>query len=103
MRKRLLKIRIYMYLMRSKQPLPEASLEIMEFLRSTGSKTQREIIDELKLPVRTVRYSIRRLLEKSYLTKQPNLHDMRSVYYAVNPHINNLDFEEVKRKEFAHV
>lgn len=89
--------------MRSKSPLPEASLQIMEHLRTVGSKTQREIIDDLNLPIRTVRYSIRRLLEKSYIVKQPNLHDMRSVYYAVSPNINNVDFEEVKRKEFAHV
>ena len=87
--------------MRSKQPLPISALDIMEFLRTSGSKTQREIIVELKLPIRTVRYSIRRLLEKSYIIKQPNLHDMRSVYYAVSPRINNIDFEEVKRKEFA--
>ncbi len=87
--------------MRAKSPLPPQSLQVLEYLRNMGSRTQREIIEELNLPTRTVRYSIRRLLEKDFIVKQPNLNDMRSVYYAVSPDLTN--FDEIVKKEFAHV
>ncbi len=40
-------------------------------------------------------------MEKDFIVKQPNLNDMRSVYYAVSPDLTN--FDEIVKKEFAHV
>lgn len=82
------------------QKLPNSALPLLRYLEAYGSKTQRELIEELDLPVRTVRYSIRRLLEKNLIQKQPNLADMRSVYYSINRNIV-LDIEEVIQKELS--
>ncbi|MDH5402772.1 MAG: winged helix-turn-helix domain-containing protein, partial [Candidatus Heimdallarchaeota archaeon] len=63
--------------------LPEAAIPVLKFIRDNGKLTQRSLIDGLKLPTRTVRYSIRRLLEKGLISKSANLTDMRSIYYYV--------------------
>ena len=85
--------------MRNRSPLPYAALRILEYLQQYGLRTQREIMNELNLPSRTVRYAIRRLLEKNFIIKQPNLEDMRSMYYTINSNLNNLN--EIKDTEFA--
>lgn len=70
--------------------LPESAIPLLQFLQDNGEQTQRQIIDSLGLQTRTVRYSIRRLLERELITKRANLSDMRSVYYMLNPQIQNL-------------
>lgn len=83
---------IYYDIMRRKtgKKLPEAAIPMLQFLQDNGEQTQRDIIEKLGLQVRTVRYSIRRLLERELITKRANLSDMRSVYYMLNPQIRNL-------------
>ena len=40
--------------------LPEKAIPLLRFLEEQGPKTQKEVIQALNLPIRTVRYSIRR-------------------------------------------
>ena len=87
--------------MRAKGPLSLESFNVLEYLNVTGSSTQKEIMRELELSTRSVRSSIRKLLERNLITKLPNLNDMRSVYYAISPTVSN--FENMKLKEFAHI
>ena len=67
--------------------LPESAIPLLRYLQAQGRKTQRELIEELGLPTRTVRYSIRRLLERGLIRKIPNLRDMRSVFYLISPEV----------------
>ena len=56
---------------------------MLRFLQDHGRKTQKEVIQTLNLPIRSVRYCIRRLTERQLIVKYPNLRDMRSVYYQI--------------------
>ena len=64
--------------------LPENAIILLRFLHDHGRKTQKEIIQTLGLPIRSVRYCIRRLQERQLIVKYPNLRDMRSVFYQLN-------------------
>lgn len=77
--------------------LPEKSIPLLRFLEEHGPRTQRDLIESLNLPTRTVRYSIRRLLERGLIKKVPNLRDMRSVYYHISPEV--VDVEQVIAEE----
>jgi len=68
--------------------LPESGRPIVRLLEKEGPLTQRDIIARLNIPTRTIRYGIRRLMEKGYIKKLPNLRDMRSVYYYISPDID---------------
>lgn len=78
---------------KQKVKLPEAAIPLLRYLQDNGSKSQKDLIEALGLPIRTVRYSIRRLLEKKLIDKVPNLSDMRSVYYKISQEI--IDLEQV--------
>ncbi|MHA2251190.1 MAG: MarR family transcriptional regulator [Candidatus Kariarchaeaceae archaeon] len=71
--------------------LPEKAIPLIRYLEINGPKTQRELIEALSLPTRTVRYSIRRLLERGLIRKVPNLKDMRSVFYHINPEVGDIE------------
>ncbi|MCY3414091.1 MAG: MarR family transcriptional regulator [Candidatus Heimdallarchaeota archaeon] len=77
--------------------LPEAAIPLLRYLEANGKKTQRELIQNLNLPTRTVRYSIRRLLERGLIKKVPNLKDMRSVFYLIDSSV--LDVEAIIAEE----
>ncbi|MBY9001939.1 MAG: hypothetical protein KGD64_13560, partial [Candidatus Heimdallarchaeota archaeon] len=65
----------------------------MKVLDISGPMTQKQILGSVDQPERTVRYGIRRLLEKGILKKMSNLSDMRSVYYYLDPAIkSNFEF-----------
>lgn len=64
--------------------LPQNAIIMLRFLNDHGKKTQKEIIQTLNLPIRSVRYCIRRLQERQLIVKYPNLRDMRSVFYTIN-------------------
>ena len=80
-----------MNIAKNKNRLPESAITLLLYLENNGKKTQKEIITELKLPIRSVRYAIRRLIEEGVVTKQPNLFDMRSVYYSISDDIRDVD------------
>ena len=48
--------------------------------------TQKQIITKIKMPPKTVRYALNRLIKENLVLKTPNLEDMRSTYYSLNPH-----------------
>ncbi|MHA2252961.1 MAG: winged helix DNA-binding protein [Candidatus Kariarchaeaceae archaeon] len=77
--------------------LPEKAIPLLKFLEVNGPKTQRDLIDTLSLPTRTVRYSIRRLLERGLIKKVPNLKDMRSVFYHISPSV--IDIQAIIEEE----
>ncbi|MCH8908486.1 MAG: winged helix-turn-helix transcriptional regulator [Candidatus Heimdallarchaeota archaeon] len=79
--------------------LPEKAIPLLRYLEEHGQRTQRELIEALDLPTRTVRYSIRRLLERSLIMKIPNLEDMRSVFYHISPEV--ADVETIIAEELA--
>lgn len=79
--------------------LPEAAIPMLKYLQDNSPKTQREIMESLDLPTRTVRYSLRRLLERDFIVRIANLNDMRSVYYQINPQI--VDLEQVIVQELS--
>lgn len=70
--------------------LPWAAIPLLKYLDYHGKKTQKQLIVELELPVRTVRYAVTRLLEENYIQRIPNLEDMRSVFYQISPEICNV-------------
>ena len=71
--------------------LPESAIKLLIYLEEHGKKTQKEIIHELNLPIRSVRYAIRRLIEQGYINKMPNLFDMRSVFYEISESVMDID------------
>lgn len=71
--------------------LPIKAIPLLRYLEEHGPKTQKELIEILNLPVRTVRYSIRRLLERGLIRKVPNLKDMRSVFYHIAPEVIDVE------------
>lgn len=66
------------------QKLPNNAIIMLRFLHDSGRQTQKQIIQNLNLPIRSVRYCIRRLMERQLIVKYPNLRDMRSVYYQIS-------------------
>lgn len=79
--------------------LPESSYVLLRYLQDQGRKTQKQLIEELGLPTRKLRYAIRRLLERGLIKKVPNLKDMRSIYYLISPEVS--DVEAIIQEEMA--
>ncbi|MCK5303806.1 MAG: ArsR family transcriptional regulator [Candidatus Heimdallarchaeota archaeon] len=76
-----------------RRKLPRGGEDIMKVLDISGPMTQKQILGSVDQPERTVRYGIRRLLEKGILKKMSNLSDMRSVYYYLDLDIRaNFEF-----------
>ncbi|MHA1303035.1 MAG: winged helix-turn-helix transcriptional regulator [Candidatus Heimdallarchaeaceae archaeon] len=70
-----------------RRKLPRGGEDIIKVLDEKGPMTQKQILASVEQPERTVRYGIRRLLEKGILKKMSNLSDMRSVYYYLAPEL----------------
>ena len=85
-----------------RRKLPRGGEDIMKVLDISGPMTQKQILGSVDQPERTVRYGIRRLLEKGILKKMSNLSDMRSVYYYLDPAIKS-NFEFLGGKSDAKV
>jgi len=76
-----------------RRKLPRGGEDIIKVLDINGPMTQKQILSSVEQPERTVRYGIRRLLEKGILKKMSNLSDMRSVFYYLDPNIReNFEF-----------
>ena len=69
--------------------LPDHSVSLLRYLRDVGSAGQKELIDQLHLPLRKIRYAIRRLKEEQLIISRPDLLDMRSLKYEVNPQMKD--------------
>lgn len=62
--------------------LSESAMKINEYLKVNGQKTQKELIEELNIKPKTVRYAVRRLMDRKMIKSFPNLMDVRSVFYV---------------------
>ncbi len=70
--------------------LPKHSMEIIKLLLEDDLLTQKAIIDKLpeKNP-RSIRYSVRQLVDKSILIRQANFSDMRQILFGLNPNMHS--------------
>ena len=78
--------------------LPEQAIQLLKYLADRSSASQKELIDNLDLPLRTIRYSIRRLKEEQFIVSKPDLLDMRSLKYEINQ--TNMKKIEIILKEY---
>lgn len=75
-----------MYNIYNKIPkLPKSSKKLILALSEYGSLTQKQLIANVKMPAKTVRYALKKLSEQNLITSQHNLEDMRSMFYLLNP------------------
>jgi len=65
--------------------LPKSSKRLVATLAERGQLTQKELIQAVKMPAKTVRYALKRLNEAKLIVATPNLQDMRSMFYILNP------------------
>lgn len=67
--------------------LPNSAKKILDYLSEHGKKTQRELINEMSIPTKSLRYTLRRLEEAELIQKGPNLYDLKSPFFKINPEI----------------
>lgn len=67
--------------------LPKSSKRLVAVLSEKGQLTQKELIDAVGMPAKTVRYALKRLNEAKLIVSIPNLADMRSMFYSLNPDV----------------
>lgn len=68
-----------------RERLPKGSREVIQLLEKEGALTQKAIIDKLKdMKPRSVRYTVRQLIERSILSEIANFSDMRSSLIGLN-------------------
>lgn len=65
--------------------LPKSSKRLIAVLAESGQLTQKQLINKVKMPAKTVRYALKRLDESNLIVSIPNLQDMRSMFYQLNP------------------
>jgi len=58
---------------------------ILNILQSTGPMTPIQISKVTSIPPRTVNFALRKMLKKQIVKRVPNLKDMRSPLYYLNP------------------
>ena len=68
--------------------LPKSSKRLVATLADKGQLTQKELIEAVGMPAKTVRYALKRLAESQLIVSSPNLQDMRSMFYSLNPDVN---------------
>jgi len=68
-----------------RERLPKGSREVIQLLEKEGALTQKAIIDKLKdMKPRSVRYTVRQLIDRSILSEIANFSDMRSSLIGLN-------------------
>ena len=65
--------------------LPKSSKKLILALSEHGNLTQKQLIANVKMPAKTVRYALKKLAEQNLISSQHNLEDMRSMFYSLNP------------------
>jgi DNA-binding MarR family transcriptional regulator len=68
------------------ESLPPSAKLIYKILEYKGELTQKEIVEESMLPVRTVRYAIRRLKDSGIIVERFNFKDARQTIYSLRTH-----------------
>jgi DNA-binding MarR family transcriptional regulator len=64
--------------------IPDSGIIVLQCLTKNGPMSPGQISIKEKLPLRTVSYALRKLLEWNLLRRIPNLHDMRKPLYDIN-------------------
>ncbi len=64
--------------------LPKSAQEVYVLLRDNGALKPREIGLYTSLSNRTIRYALKILVDEHVIRRVPDLHDLRSHFYAVN-------------------
>jgi DNA-binding MarR family transcriptional regulator len=67
--------------------LPKSSKRLIAILAEKGQLTQKELIQAVGMPAKTVRYALKRLSEVNLIVTTPNLQDMRSNFYQLSPDV----------------
>ncbi len=76
--------------MARRERLPKGSIEILNVLKNKGNLTQKAVIDELDhMKPRSVRYTIRQLIDRTVLAPVANFDDMRSSLIGINPDMSD--------------
>jgi len=70
--------------------LPKSSKTLISALAESTPLTQKQLILKVGMPAKTVRYALKRLSEESVIAQIPNLEDMRSIFYTLNPDLSPL-------------
>ena len=65
------------------QELPPSAKLVLKVLEYQGQLSQKEIIEETKLPSRTVRYALSLLMSEGLVMKRLSLRDSRQGIYQV--------------------
>ncbi|MHA2170690.1 MAG: MarR family transcriptional regulator [Candidatus Kariarchaeaceae archaeon] len=65
--------------------LPKSAKRLILVLAEHGQLTQKELINQTRIPAKTVRYALKKLSETNLVVSQHNLEDMRSMFYSLNP------------------
>ena len=73
--------------------LPKSSKTLINALAESSPLTQKQLILKVGMPAKTVRYALKRLSEESVITQIPNLEDMRSIYYTLNPDLSPMELD----------
>ena len=81
--------------------LPPSAKLVFKVLEYNRQMTQKEIADETRLSVRTVRYALNRLTEKGIVEQVPCLTDGRQTLYDLNddPPTEEVDEENADETE----
>jgi len=64
--------------------LPKSAREIYFVLRENGALKPQEIGNHTTLSNRTIRYALKILVDDMLIRRVPDLHDLRTHFYAVN-------------------
>lgn len=64
--------------------LPKSAQEVYVLLCNNGALKPREIGLYTSLSNRTIRYALKILVDENVIRRVPDLHDLRSHFYAVN-------------------
>jgi len=64
--------------------LPKSALVVLDHITAEGPLAPREISCRFNLPLRTVSFALKKLMNLNLLFKTPNLMDMRKPQYRTN-------------------
>ena len=67
--------------------LSNSAYKILKIIEEKGSINASDLTAELSVSTRTIHYSLKRLLEKSIITRRPYLQDMRQTRYSLNEEV----------------
>ena len=79
--------------------LPPSAKLVFKVLEYNHQMTQKEIADETRLSVRTVRYALNRLTEKGIVEQVPCLSDGRQTLYDLNDDLEQAEQGEAEETE----